>query len=97
MNNLIFSTKNIDDLISDIANEVVKKLSLLNNDSFQETKEDLITVKKASLLLGLTESTVRNKVSRKQLPFHKHENSKKILFSKKELIEYSKQANKHLF
>lgn len=92
MNNLIFSTKNIDDFISDVANEVVRKLSLVNNESSQETQEDLITVKKASLLLGLAESTVRSKVSRRELPFHKPKNSKKLLFSRKELMEYLKSG-----
>lgn len=60
--------------------------------STDNTQEDLITVKKASLLLGLAESTVRSKVSRRELPFHKPKNSKKLLFSRKELMEYLKSG-----
>ena len=36
MKNVIFSTRNIDELISDIANEIIRKLELLNNSSEEE-------------------------------------------------------------
>ena len=37
MDNLVLSTKNIDDFISDVANEVVKKIGLMDksNDIFK--------------------------------------------------------------
>lgn len=56
--------------------------------STDNTQEDLVDIKIASKILGLAESTIRSKVSRRELPYHKPKNSKKLLFSRKELMLY---------
>ncbi|MBN1185458.1 MAG: helix-turn-helix domain-containing protein [Bacteroidales bacterium] len=95
MNNLIFSTRNIDDFISDVADEVIKKLELWKIDSKQSAKSlnnDLLTVKDAAQFLHLTVPTVYSKVSRGELPVMKR--SKRLYFSREDLMEYIRVGRK---
>lgn len=90
MNNLIYSLINVDDLISNIANEVVKRLSLQNSPNNNELADDIIDINGASKITGLSVPTIYSKVSKREIPFSKPEGSKRLYFSKSELIEYVK-------
>lgn len=90
MNNLVFSTRNIDDFISDVANEVVRKLSLLNNSNNNELQDDIININGASMITGLSVPTIYSKVSKREIPFSKPKGSKRLYFSKSELTEFIK-------
>lgn len=56
MNNVILSTRNIDDLVSDIANEVISRLPNLNPS--QTTEKELITRHEAAKLLNVNITTI---------------------------------------
>lgn len=81
---------NLPSFVNQLLNKVcnIETMLLKQAEKSETSQEDLITVKKASELLGLAESTIRSKVSRRELPYHKPKNSKKLLFSRKELMLY---------
>ena len=62
MNNVVLSTRNIDDLISDIANEVVSRIVNCDISNSQQKskseKNDLIVRKEALELLNISSSTL---------------------------------------
>jgi excisionase family DNA binding protein len=94
MNNVILSTRNIDDLISDIANEVVKKIELwkINPQTEINQPEKLLTVQEVAAFLHLSVPTIYSKVSRGELPVMKR--SKRLYFSRIELVNYIKEGRK---
>jgi len=94
MKNIVLSTRNIDDFISEIANEVVKKIELWNIKPQTSIKqpEKLLTVQEAADFLHLTVPTVYSKVSRGELPFMKR--SKRLYFSRDELLIYVKEGRR---
>ncbi|MCK0130399.1 helix-turn-helix domain-containing protein [Flavobacteriaceae bacterium F08102] len=69
MNNTVLSTRNIDLLVADIANEVVKKINS------QQTKEDLskkrYSIKEVAELYGVIPLTVRNQIKKGNLKAEK--------------------------
>lgn len=93
MKNVVLSTRNIDDLISDIANEVIRKLRLVEvSNKEPEPTEQFLTVEQAASLLNLTVPTIYSKVSKGELPNMKR--GKRLYFSKKELLEYLKKGKR---
>lgn len=92
MNNLIFCTRNIDDFITDVANEVVRKLTLLNNSNNNDIQDDIININGASLITGLSVATIYSKVSKREIPYNKPKGSKRLYFSKSELTEFIKKG-----
>ncbi len=94
MNNVVFSTRNIDDFISDVANEVVKKIELWNSKPQQPTDppDQLLTIQDAAKFLSLTVPTMYSKVSKGELPVMKR--SKRLYFSRTELMDYIKVGRK---
>lgn len=97
MNNVILSTKNIDDVVNDIANEVVKKISNFYPNLLQES------VKYHEQWLNLdevinydpvkrTKPTWYSMVSLRQVPFHK--SGGRLMFLKSEIDEWLK-SGKH--
>lgn len=94
MNNIVLSTRNIDDFISDLANEVVKKIDLWKTkpQPQDQPQDQLLTVEQTAKFLNLTIPTIYSKVSRKELPVMKQ--GKRLYFSKFELIEYLKRGKK---
>lgn len=93
MQNVVLSTRNIDDLVSDIANEVIRKIG---NISFiekpQPQSEKLLTIQEAAEFLNLSVATLYTKVSRNELPFMKK--GKRLYFSDKELMRYIKEGKR---
>ena len=93
VNNVVLSTRNIDDFISDVANEVVKKINLNVTQQLQPTETDeLLTVQDTAIFLSLSVPTVYTFISKGELPVMKR--SKRCYFSKVELINYLKQGRK---
>ena len=94
MNNIVLSTRNIDEFVSDVANEVVKKIELWNIKTQQPTQqaEHLLTRQEAADFFSLTKSTIYLKVHKGELPFMKR--SKRLYFSSTELLEYIKAGRK---
>ena len=94
MNNIILSTKNIDDLVTDVANEVVRKMELYGNIPRAKSQDEdkLLTVQEAGELLKLTVPTIYSKVSKSELPVMKR--GKRLLFSRAELMEYMKAGRR---
>ena len=90
MNNVVLSTRNIDELISDIATEVVKKIEFCTPFP-PEQEKDLLTIDEAAEFLSLTKPTLYSKVSRRELPFMKR--GKRLYFSREKLMEYVKEGS----
>jgi excisionase family DNA binding protein len=60
MNNVVLSTRNIDDFISDVANEVVKKINL--DTSKKDLSNKLYSTKEASKILDVIPKTIINQI-----------------------------------
>lgn len=61
MNNVVLSTRNIDDLINDIANEVINRIAehqAVPNNPKQETEEQLLTRNEVLRFLRITSATL---------------------------------------
>lgn len=60
MQNIILSTKNIDDFISDVANEVVKRMELwqTNKPTTQSETKEYLTRKEAAAMLNISLPTL---------------------------------------
>lgn len=90
MNNVVLSTRNIDDFISDIANEVIKKMEAWKQDIPKKTnslEHQLLTIDQAAYLLCLTKSTIYTKHSKGEIPgVSKH--GKRLWFRKDILLEW---------
>lgn len=94
MNNLIFSTRNIDDFINDVANEVAKKIELwaVNLPQPTEQPDQLLTIQQAAEFLNLTVPTLYGYVHANKIPVSKP--GKRLYFSKHELLEWAKAGRK---
>ncbi len=91
MNNIVLSTRNIDDFISDVVNEVFKKIELWNIKP-QQSEDQLLSVQETAKFLNLSVPTIYSKVSRGELPVMKR--SKRLYFSRTELMDYLKQGRR---
>lgn len=96
MKNLILSTKNIDDLIDELAQRVVNRLK---EEHFNESEllikkqdSDPLSIQEASKFLNLSVATIYSKISRGELPVNKR--GKKLYFLKEELFEYIKAGRR---
>jgi len=75
----------IEDLILEVKNQT--KLPNPTND-----QDEFLTIPQAAKLLHLSVPTMYGKTHRNELPFMKR--GKRVLFSKKQLIEYMEQGRK---
>ncbi|HLO45783.1 MAG TPA: helix-turn-helix domain-containing protein [Leadbetterella sp.] len=90
MNNIVLSTRNIDDFISDIANEVIKKMEAWKQDVPKKTnsqEHQLLTIDQAAYLLCLTKSTLYTKHSKGEIPGVSKQ-GKRLWFRKDILLEW---------
>lgn len=92
MNNIVLSTRNIDDFINDLANEVVKRIEQKNTQFKNENSQndELLTIDEAAKFLNLTVSTIYSKKCKGELPSCKAPGSKKLFFLKKDLVDFMK-------
>lgn len=89
MNNVVLSTRNIDDLISDIADEVVKKLLMRESQAQKPDDSSIIlTVAECAKFLDLAVPTIYSMISRGDLP-GKRRNGR-VYFIKSDIIDYIK-------
>lgn len=77
--NVSVSKEEIVELVKALVKEEISKLKLDQNQVIQ----DFLNVQEASKYLNLAVTTVYEKTSRKEIPFHKRD--KKLYFKKKEL------------
>lgn len=97
MNNIILSTRNIDDLISDVANEVIRKFGEWQLSQGQQQGaiiERPMTLPEAADFLQLSTQTVYKLVRQKDVPCIKVPGQKRLYFLKADLIEYLKTGRK---
>jgi excisionase family DNA binding protein len=85
MDNLVLSTKNTNDLVREVADEVVKQL-LPYIKVEKDSESDIINLDEAAALLHLAKPTLYSKVCRGELPHMKK--GKRLYFSKIELINF---------
>ncbi len=67
---------------------------LLNSQNNQPESDQLLTIKEASSVILLSASTIYGLVSRNEIPFSKRPNSKRLWFSKLDLINWIKEGRK---
>ena len=80
--------------LSDLIQSAVRKAIAENPQSEHPETEQLFTIKEASEFLHLSVATLYGYVSRNDIPFSKRPNSKRLWFSKQELIEWLKTGRK---
>ena len=91
MKNIVLSTRNIDDFISDVANEVVKKMYSRNAVSPQkESQENPINIQEVANITGLSVPTLYGYCQKNKIPFSKK--GKRNYFFKSEIIEWLKSG-----
>lgn len=97
MHNLVLSPIDPEVLINNITERVTA--SILKAVKLESTHrmepEQLLSVKEAADFLNLSVATIYSKVSRSELPVMKQ--SKRLYFSRKELIEYLKAGRKKTY
>ena len=74
MNNLVFSTRNMEDFVSDVATEVVKRINLRGDMKPSKVVETPIQLKDVSILARKSKPTIYGYVQRREIPFHKKGN-----------------------
>lgn len=92
MNNIVLSTRNIDDFISDVANEVIRKMELLkSNPKLPEPDRwfDLNQLVEYDPEQR-TKATFYGYIHRREIPFHKR--GKKLTFLQSEINDWLKQG-----
>ena len=88
-----FTREEFKDFIYESVKEQLQEFSSkFNANSTEETKDKILDIKGASILLNLTVPTIYSKVSKGELPFMKR--SKRLYFSTMELMQYLKQGRK---
>lgn len=94
MHNLVLSPIDPEKLITDISERVTANIlkAVQNNNPTTEQAEQLLTIQEASEFLSLTVPTMYSKVSKGELPVMKR--SKRLYFSRTELLEYLKDGRK---
>lgn len=87
MNNIVFSTRNIDDFIADVANEVVKKLELWNvKPQHSANPNERITRKQVSKEKSISLGTIHNLMKSGKLPYEKV--GRKTLFKREDVEQF---------
>jgi excisionase family DNA binding protein len=70
--------------------DVITEQSIVTQNQSSEAKDEILTIDQAAGFLNLTKPTIYSLVSRNELPVMKR--SKRLYFSKQELINYLKQG-----
>ncbi|MDD4575278.1 MAG: helix-turn-helix domain-containing protein [Bacteroidales bacterium] len=82
--------ENFPSVISQLFKEVtdLKYLLLMQLKQTEAPQQDLIPIKEACEMLNLSLPTIYSKCSRREIPYHKPKGTKKLFFSRTELMEY---------
>jgi len=94
MHNLVLSPIDPETLISSISERVTANIlkAVQNNNPTTDQPEQLLTIQEAAEFLSLAVPTIYSKVSKGELPVMKR--SKRLYFSRTELLEYIKEGRK---
>jgi excisionase family DNA binding protein len=94
MHNVVLSPIDPETLISSISERVTANIlkAVRNEQPTTDQPEQLLTIQEAAKFLSLTVPTMYSKVSKGELPVMKR--SKRLYFSRTELLEYLKQGRK---
>jgi len=93
MNNFVLSPIDPEKLIKSISEKVTANIiKAIQNNNSTEQPEQLLTIQEAAEFLSLTVPTMYSKVSKGELPVMKR--SKRLYFSRTELLEYIKYGRK---
>jgi predicted DNA-binding transcriptional regulator AlpA len=91
MNNVVLSTRNIDDFISDVANEVVKKIYFTNKIENQQPEiETPLDIKEVSKLIKKTVPTIYGYCQRNESPFSRKGN--RLYFFRSAIVLWLKES-----
>lgn len=89
MKNIVLSSRNIDDFVSDVANEVVKKIYSQNTVNPQkENQDNPINIQEVAKITGLSVPTLYGYCQKNKIPFNKKGN--RSYFFRNEIIEWLK-------
>jgi excisionase family DNA binding protein len=80
--------------LSNLIESAVRKAIIETPQSEQPEADKLLTIKEAGEFLHLSIPTLYGYVSRNEIPFSKPPHSKRLWFSKQELIEWVKSGRK---
>lgn len=94
MHNVVLSPIDPETLISSISERVTANIlkAVRNEQPTTDQTEQLLTIQEAAQFLNLTVPTMYSKVSKGELPVMKR--SKRLYFSRTELLEYLKDGRK---
>jgi len=92
MNNVVLSTKNIDDFIDQISDEVVRKIQALSPFGDQSPSDQVFDIVQAAKFLNISVPAIRAKVFRRDIPHTK--DGKRVFFLRSILIEWLKESTK---
>lgn len=94
MHNFVLSPIDPEKLISSISERVTANIlkAVRNEQTPTDQPEQLLTIQEAAAFLSLTVTTIYSKVSKGELPVMKR--SKRLYFSRTELLEYLKGGRK---
>lgn len=94
MHNFVLSPIDPETLISSISERVTANIlkAVRNEQPTTDQPEQLLTIQEAAEFLSLTVPTMYSKVSKGELPVMKR--SKRLYFSRTELLEYLKDGRK---
>lgn len=94
MHNVVLSPIDPEKLISSISERVTANIlkAFRNEQTPTDQPEQLLTIQEAAEFLSLTVPTMYSKVSKGELPVMKR--SKRLYFSRTELLEYLKDGRK---
>ena len=94
MHNVVLSPIDPETLISSISERVTANIlkAVRNEQPTTDQPEQLLTIQEAAEFLSLTVPTMYSKVSKREIPVMKR--SKRLYFSRTELLEYLKAGRK---
>ena len=93
MNNIVLSTRNIDDFITDLANEVVRKINLENTLKPSEPQPEIelpILIDEVVPITGFTKPTIYRNCQQNTIPYSKKNG--RLFFFKSEIIAWIKEG-----
>jgi len=80
-------TQGLESLIETIVRKILSDMCI-------EPNERLISIEEAAQFIGLSKATIYTKSSHREIPFHKIPGSKKLRFSKSELLAWQKSKQR---
>lgn len=90
---LQLDSEQLRNLIQSSVRQVLNEISSQTKTHFEQS-EELLTVSEAAELLALSVPTIYSKVSKGELPSCKAPGSKRLYFSKTDLVNYIKAGRK---